>query len=198
MSESTQHDSQDGRRQYGMVIDTGNCVGCQTCVISCKVSNAVPGDAWWNTVESKDGELVYQPTGRFPHTVLAFRPRLCNHCEKPLCVANCPSGAMHKDPETGIVAVNAQVCIGCGYCAWSCPYGAPAMDDEAHVMGKCNFCAPLLAEGSLPYCVAACPARARHFGVISDPGGPLRALIQKKHGEPYLPRFGTAPSVYYV
>ena len=92
-------------KRYGMVIDTKHCVGCQTCTVSCKISNEVPGTAQWNHLESLDGEVLYQSTGTFPKSRLAFRPMLCNHCENPACVANCPSGAMRQDPETGIVSV---------------------------------------------------------------------------------------------
>ena len=59
---------------YGMVIDTEHCVGCQTCTISCKISNEVPGSAHWNHLESLDGDVLYQATGTFPRTRLAFRP----------------------------------------------------------------------------------------------------------------------------
>jgi DMSO reductase iron-sulfur subunit len=184
--------------QYGMVIDTGHCIGCQTCVISCKMSHQVPKDVFWSSVESLDGEIIYQSTGIFPNTTLAFRPRLCNHCENPACAANCPTGAMHKDSATGIVSVDTETCIGCGYCVWSCPYNAPSMDTEHNVMSKCNFCSERVEEGKLPYCVESCPARARFFGVISDPKGDLTALIAKKHGERFMPEYDTAPSVYYV
>ena len=67
-------------KRYGMVIDTQHCVGCQTCTVSCKISNEVPGSAHWNHLESLDGDVLYQSTGTFPRTTLAFRPLLCNHC----------------------------------------------------------------------------------------------------------------------
>ena len=125
---------------YGMVIDTEHCVGCQTCTISCKISNEVPGSAHWNHLESLDGDVLYQATGTFPRTRLAFRPMLCNHCEDPACVKHCPTHAMHKDAETGLVLVDQDRCIACGYCTWTCPYGAPSMDDVHHIMSKCTFC----------------------------------------------------------
>lgn len=185
-------------KQYGMVIDTNNCIGCQTCVISCKLSHELPGEAYWSRVESLDGDTIYQSTGTFPNCRLAFRPRLCNHCENPICVANCPTGAMHKDPENGIVLVNQDICIACGYCVWSCPYDAPVLDPEKKVMSKCSFCVELVKADKPPYCVAACPARARFFGEFSNPNSALTALIAKKHGEGFMPEYGTAPSVYYI
>ena len=143
----------------------------------------------------------------FPDDVNAYMPEkflhgdfllLCNHCEDPACVNNCPSGAMHKDTATGIVSVNQDVCIACGYCAWVCPYGAPSMDDVDHVMSKCTFCAERVAAGAEPYCVAACPANARVFGDLNDPESAPSKLMQERHAEPYLAEAGTHPSVYYI
>ena len=108
-------------KRFGMVIDTTVCVGCQTCAVSCNVSHELPSDVLWSHVVSFDGNEVYQPTGTFPAPVLKFRPTLCNHCDNPACVAACPTGAMVKDPETGIVSPDAEVCIGCGSCVSACP-----------------------------------------------------------------------------
>lgn len=88
-------------KQYGMVINTTRCFGCQTCVVICKVNNLVGGDAYWSRLESLDGEVPYQATGTFPNVRMSFRPVQCNHCTDPACVAACPTGAMAKDPETG-------------------------------------------------------------------------------------------------
>lgn len=185
-------------KRYGMAIDTGRCVGCQTCAVCCKIANEVPGSAQWNHVENLDGGIFDQPMGEYPSTSLAFRPMLCNHCENPACVHNCPTGAMRKDPETGIVWVDQSVCIGCGYCAMVCPYVAPSMDDANHVMSKCTFCKDRVAKGEVPYCVDGCPANARIFGDLNDPDSDVSKVIAKKHGVQYKQETGTEPSVYYL
>lgn len=185
-------------KRYGMAIDTKNCVGCQTCTVSCKISNEVPGTAHWNHLESLNSDELYVPAGTFPKPTLAFRPMLCNHCDDPACTKACPTGAMHKDEETGIVSVDQDVCIGCGYCAWVCPYGAPSMDDEHHVMSKCNFCADRVAQGIEPFCVASCPANARIFGDLDDPHSEVTELVHKLNGQQYQPEAGTSPCVFYV
>ncbi len=186
------------KKRYAMVIDTAHCVGCQTCTISCKVCNGVSGGTYWNHVESLDGENIYQPTGKFPTPSLAFRPVLCNHCVDAPCVNNCPTPAMQKDVETGIVSVRQQYCIGCGYCRWSCPYNAPMMDEEVKLMSKCNFCEPRVKEGKEPYCVESCPANVRFFGDLNDPSSEVVQLIQKHKGLQYKPEMGTNPSVFYL
>lgn len=160
------------KKQYGMVIDTTRCVGCQTCVVTCKISNQTPKDVYWGKMETIGSEIMYKPSGKFPNPRMAFRPRLCNHCEDPACVANCPTGAMHKK-DNGIVEVNQDVCIGCQYCVWTCPYNAPVFDPIKRVMSKCDLCEGRLEKGEVPYCVEACPAEARIFGIISDPSSEI-------------------------
>lgn len=185
-------------KRYGMVLDTKHCVGCQTCTVSCKISNEVPGRAYWNHLESLTGDILYQPTGVFPSPILAFRPLLCNHCDHPACVKNCPTGAMHKDEDTEVVSVDQDVCIGCGYCDWVCPYGAPSMDDVHHYMSKCNFCSTRVENGAEPFCVASCPANARIFGDLNDSESEISRLLRENHGLQYLPEAGTSPCVFYI
>lgn len=181
--------------QYGMVIDLRGCVGCQTCVISCKTANEVPGEGYWSHVLPLDErtELYNSAEG-----TMHFRPTLCNHCESPLCVANCPTGAVHKDDETGIVAVDRDICIGCDSCVKGCPYSIPVLDAEKKMMSKCNFCAGRIEAGKEPYCVESCPAHVRYFGLISDPESEVSKLIAENNAQVYLPDEGTNPSVYYI
>jgi DMSO reductase iron-sulfur subunit len=183
--------------QYGMVIDTTRCMGCQTCVVTCKVSHQTPKGVYWCKVKTEGSGVMYRGTGKFPSPELTFLPQLCNHCENPACVANCPTGAMHKR-EDGIVEVDQDVCIGCQYCYWNCPYGAPVFDTAKKTISKCNLCAERLEEGELPYCVESCPAEARHIGIISDPSSEISKLIAAKDAKPLRPEYGTKPSVYYI
>ncbi|MEC4272029.1 4Fe-4S dicluster domain-containing protein [Adlercreutzia sp. R25] len=184
--------------QYGMVIDLRSCTGCQTCVVSCKTSNEVPEDGWWNhLLDYHDGE-VYIASAIDGKVSLRFRPTLCNHCENPICVANCPTGAMHKNEETGIVAVDQDVCIGCNTCGKSCPYEVPVLQKEQGVMGKCNLCAGRIDQGKDPFCVQACPTRIRKVGLISDPNSEVSKLIAEHDAQVWQPENGTGPSVYYI
>ena len=90
----------------------------------------------------------------------------CNHCEQPTCVQGCPTGAMHKREQDGLVVVNQDVCIGCRYCEMRCPYGAPQYDQQKKVMSKCDGCYERVAEGLKPVCVESCPQHALDFDEI--------------------------------
>lgn len=185
-------------KRFGMVIDTRYCVGCQTCVVGCKINNEVPGDTQWSHLLSFDGDEVYQPTGTFPTPVLKFRPTLCNHCDNPACVEVCPTGAMMKDTATGIVWTDSEVCIGCESCVKACPYGNPVINPETGKSSKCDFCMSRAIEGHEPFCVAACPANARIFGDLDDPESEVAKLVAEYAPEPFMPESGTSPNVYYI
>ena len=109
----------------------------------------------------------------------------CNHCENPACVAACPAGALQKDPDTGIVLHDAEVCIKCKTCMEICPYGAPQFDEVADLIVKCDTCLDLRNAGMTPNCVAACPMRALDFGDLDE--------LREKYGDdlvsdlPFLP-----------
>jgi anaerobic dimethyl sulfoxide reductase subunit B (iron-sulfur subunit) len=79
----------------------------------------------------------------------------------------CPARAIEKR-EDGIVLIDPAKCLGCRYCEWACPYGAPQFDEAAGVMTKCDLCADLVERGGRPACVAACPMRALDFGEIEE------------------------------
>lgn len=80
----------------------------------------------------------------------------CHHCAEPWCIYSCLTGAMHRDPVTGIVATDPQKCIGCWTCMIACPYGALAKDTDNRIIAKCDFC----PGHDIPVCVANCPNEA--------------------------------------
>ncbi len=87
----------------------------------------------------------------------------CNHCDRPICVEVCPARAITRRDD-GVVLLESDHCLGCGYCAWACPYSAPQFVDEAGFMSKCSFCVEDIDAGLDPACVAACPVRALDWG----------------------------------
>ena len=91
----------------------------------------------------------------------------CNHCTDPACVAVCPTGAMYV-AQDGTVVHKDQLCIGCGRCVYSCPYGVPSINASTGYAQKCDACASKRARGEQPACVTACPTRALRFGDVDE------------------------------
>ena len=200
-------------RKLGLVIDLDTCVGCHACVISCK---------GWNT-ENYGAALsdtdAYGPdvSGTFLNRVHSYEvkpetgpaqlihfPKSCLHCEDAPCVTVCPTGASYKRTADGIVLVNEDACIGCGLCAWACPYGARELDATAGVMKKCTLCIDriynenLPEEDQIPACVRTCPAGARHFGDFADPDSNVSKLTAERGGMDLMPEQGTRPTNKYL
>ena len=200
-------------RKLGLVIDLDTCVGCHACVIACK---------GWNT-ENYGAPLAdndaygAQPVGSFLNRVHSYEiqpynapaqlvhfPKSCLHCEDAPCVTVCPTGASYKRVEDGIVLVNETDCIGCGLCAWACPYGAREMDPSEKVMKKCTLCVDRIYNENLPEedrepaCVRTCPAGARHFGDFADPDSNVSQLVADRGGIELMPEQGTKPVNRYL
>lgn len=184
-------------KQYGMLINTARCVGCQTCIVGCKILHQCSDGVYLGYLETIGSDVNYVVSGTYPNVGITFRPHLCNHCENPACVASCPTGAMHKREEDGIVETDSEVCIGCGTCAQVCPYEAPMLDEEAGYAVKCDLCRPRIERGEEPLCVCSCPAEARLYGDVNDPESDIAISIAERGAKALQPENGTGPSVYY-
>jgi Fe-S-cluster-containing dehydrogenase component len=119
-------------------------------------------------------------------------------------VTVCPTGASHKRAEDGIVLVDEDKCIGCGLCAWACPYGAREMDVAAGVMKKCTLCIDRIYNETIaevdrvPSCVRTCPSNARHFGDLGDAGSAVSIMVADRGGFDLMPEQGTRPVNKYL
>lgn len=173
------------------------CTGCKTCMIACIDKYNLPlGVLWRRVLEYSGGDWL--PVGNaWEHNVFAYYISLsCNHCENALCVQGCPTKAMRKD-KNGIVYVDPDRCVGCRYCEWNCPYGAPQFDAEKKRMTKCDFCRDNLEKGEPPACVAACPCRALDYGEyeeIVQKYGLLPAIAPLPNPNLTRPHFICAPN----
>ena len=141
-------------------FDMTRCIGCKTCQIACKDKNDLPIGTIFREISSYEG-------GEFPALEVFHYSASCNHCADPACVANCPTGAMYKT-EDGPVLHDDDVCIGCGMCVQSCPYGVPKLIEAKGISGKCDTCIAIRNNGGEPQCVAACPMRALDFGEYDE------------------------------
>lgn len=156
--------------QYGFFVNTDICTGCKACMTSCFDRNNLEVPQKFRKVfEFGGGEWKADDAGAFTATAFTYYVSMtCGHCENPACVANCPTGAMQKDPETGIVNNDKEKCIGCMTCEKSCPYGHPVQLDDG-LSHKCVLCSDENPEGTPdPTCAKACPVRALEFGTLSE------------------------------
>ena len=197
---------------WGMVIDLKLCIGCNSCVIACKMGNGTPPGIFW-------GKVLEQEVGIFPSVRRIFWSMRCMQCEDPACLDVCPTSATYQRDD-GLVLIDANKCVGCKACILACPYEArflwdgkgsyfenvstpyEAMVYPSHVPGavqKCDFCASRLDSGLRPYCVDACPTEALIFGDMDDPNSDVRrALSDVRLHMQLKEELGTHPSVYYV
>lgn len=167
--------------QVGFHFAQNLCMGCKACQVACKDKNNLEVGQLWRRVVEVEGGSYYEDGAAIRHQVYAFWISLgCNHCADPLCVRNCPTGAMYKREDDGIVLVNKEKCIGCRYCVWSCPYGAPQYNEQEGKIGKCDYCIDLVQQGKDPACVAACPMRALHAGKLDELKQKHRGVDQTK------------------
>jgi formate dehydrogenase beta subunit len=158
-------------------IDTSTCIGCKACEVACQEWNDLPSFAtqqlgsyqtlpalhaqYWNLIRFSEKET---------ETGLAWLMRKdgCLHCETPGCLEACPAPGAIVQYANGIVDVNPEACIGCGYCETGCPFDVPHMHPQSGKMGKCTLCVDRVGVGLEPACVKACPTGCLHFGTKED------------------------------
>ena len=104
--------------------------------------------------------------GEFEQTFMMYLPRLCEHCLNPSCVAVCPSGAIYKREEDGIVLVDQDKCRGWRMCVSGCPYKKVYYNWGSGKSEKCLFCYPRIEAGEPTVCSETCVGRIRYLGVV--------------------------------
>ncbi len=111
-------------------------------------------------------EVTRQQLSETERLMFFYLPRICNHCLNPACVAACPSGAIYKRAEDGIVLVNQDKCRGWRMCVASCPYKKVYYNWGTGKSEKCILCFPRVETGQAPACAHSCVGRIRYMGVI--------------------------------
>jgi nitrate reductase beta subunit len=104
--------------------------------------------------------------GQFENTFMMYLPRLCEHCLNPACVAVCPSGAIYKREEDGIVLIDQDKCRGWRMCVSGCPYKKVYYNWQSGKSEKCIMCYPRLEAGQPTVCSETCVGRIRYLGVV--------------------------------
>ncbi|PAD64464.1 nitrate reductase subunit beta [Bacillus siamensis] len=102
----------------------------------------------------------------FDEVFMMYLPRICEHCINPACVSSCPSGAMYKREEDGIVLVDQNACRSWRYCVSSCPYKKVYFNWQTNKAEKCTLCFPRLEAGLPTICSETCVGRIRYLGVM--------------------------------
>ena len=102
--------------QYAFYFDSSKCTGCKTCQVACKETYKLGVNNLYRRVfEYQGGTWEKNEAGSYvPNGVFGYKVSMaCNHCDAPACLGNCPTGAISKDEETGIVKIDQETCIGC-------------------------------------------------------------------------------------
>jgi len=104
--------------------------------------------------------------GEYENTFMMYLPRLCEHCINPACAASCPSGAIYKREEDGIVLIDQEKCRGWRMCVSGCPYKKIYYNWDTGKSEKCTFCYPRIESGNPTVCSETCVGRIRYLGVL--------------------------------
>ncbi len=154
-------DNPNRTQQHAFHFTADNCIGCHACEAACSEKNDLPAHLSFRSVGYVEG-------GTYPDYTRINLSMACNHCDDPVCLKGCPTRAYTKHPEYGAVIQDPDICFGCGYCTWVCPYNAPQLDPVAGQVEKCNMCVDRLEVGLKPACVSACVGNALDFGVVEN------------------------------
>jgi formate dehydrogenase beta subunit len=164
-------------RTVSKYIDTSTCIGCKACEAACvewnetgRIQTEQTGSyqtlptlhaQFWNLIrfdeKEFDGGIVW-----------LMRKDQCMHCDEPGCLAACPAPGAIVQYANGIVDVNPDQCIGCGYCETGCPFDVPRFHATTGKMAKCTLCVDRVSVGLEPACIKACPTGCLQFGTKDD------------------------------
>lgn len=159
--------------RMGLLHDTTLCVGCRSCEFACNEANGLPPPK-----APIDDKQVFEKTRRNDETLYTvvnrydgiFRKHQCMHCNEPCCASVCFVKAFEKTPE-GPVLYDPEVCVGCRYCVFACPYNALAYEYDDPLtprVVRCTMCYPRIKQGKNPACADACPTGAIRYGRRED------------------------------
>lgn len=142
--------------KYIVTQDVADCIGCRACEVHCKDKNhSGPGAFYCRMIEVSATDA--------PLPKIDFVYLSCFHCEQPWCVDVCPTGAMRRRTQDGIVFVEDSACVGCKACITACPWAVPQWNPETGKVGKCDLCMDRIDAGLEPACVTKCTTGCLSF-----------------------------------
>ncbi len=187
------------KKQLAFVIDLRRCIGCDTCVIACKVENDVEtGRFRLKVLDSNRDEIFEKPQGVYPALTQYWLPTMCHHCIEAPCVSACPTNTLWRREEDGLVMLDTEKCIGCLRCGEECPYDALSFDAVLGTADKCTACAHRVEQEQQPSCALVCPTRAIHFGDVYDESGAVARLLATRAHQVLAEACGAKPQIYYL
>ena len=142
-------------------VDKNRCLGCFNCERACALHRF-----------AHDGSSQSYIRVDVDFESRIVRTSTCRQCKNAACARVCPTGALVRNPQTGIIAVNMEICIGCANCEQACVLGNVRIIPELGAAGKCDLC------GGDPQCVQSCFARALLFDSLRN----VIRLIKEKPG----------------
>lgn len=189
-------------KQYGIVIDVAKCTGCYACFLACKDENCGEEFPGYTAAQPMTGQFWLNinevERGTFPKVKLSNIPKLCGHCENPVCMMQAENDAVYKR-EDGIVIIDPVKAVGQKQIVNTCPHRVIFWNEEKQLPQKCDMCAHLLDQGyDRPRCVEMCPTGALTFGDLNDPNSEISRLTAEKKPYSAHPEFGLKETVRYL
>lgn len=157
--------------EFAFLVDTSRCINCLACEVACREENGLPEGVKWR-------EVIRLQNSVGNNIQLKFVSMACMHCADAPCMKVCPVNAISKRPD-GIVLIDEKTCIGCKYCLWACPFGAPQLDVAKKVMTKCTMCVHRVDKGGIPACVETCHTQAIKWGTTEELAKYMRVKAAK-------------------
>ncbi|RKX22581.1 MAG: 4Fe-4S dicluster domain-containing protein [Candidatus Zixiibacteriota bacterium] len=133
------------------IVNPSTCTGCRNCELACAF------------VHAENGKLgksrIYPIDGGFKDL---WVPVACLQCDDAACVKSCLVNALKRNPETGAIELNHDICVNCKACVAACPFGCSLIDEQHELIVKCDLC------GGDPACVLFCPTKALQYKPIDN------------------------------
>jgi carbon-monoxide dehydrogenase iron sulfur subunit len=153
-------------------VNPERCIGCRQCEFACAVAHSQSHDPAAAPFETpRPHSRIHVDAGTAYNTSF---PNKCRHCDPAPCVEVCPTGAMHRDSDFGVVLADGHKCIACAMCAMVCPFDVITFHTAANgapprvVATKCDGCVERVRAAGIPACVDTCKVDALVFGELNE------------------------------